>query len=318
MASSDRPFVSIALCAYNEQALIKNSLEKICSYMKALEDRYRWEIVVINDGSTDKTGKIIETFAERPNIHIFHHETNQGLGKALQLAFRKCEGDYIVTLDADLSCAPFHIGNLLLKCESTKADLVIASPTLKGGKMVQVPPMRRFLSVLANKLLSLLMGGNISNFTCMVRCYRTLFIKALPLRFRGMEIMPEIIYKATILGAHIEEIPAILDWTEQKKTKERRSSMRIFRHAKSILQFGLKLHPLLFFSLFSLLLLCISVIIAFSGLTPLRTGLAAGFLFSSIQLASIGILSALNKHHFEEIDYLFLNNLQSEANKKKI
>ena len=64
------------------------SLTTITDYMRGLEDRYRWELVVVNDGSTDETGAIADAFAAtRTEVRVLHHKVNFNLGQALQYAF---------------------------------------------------------------------------------------------------------------------------------------------------------------------------------------------------------------------------------------
>ena len=92
-----KPFVSIVVPGYTEAGIVVTTLRTICDYMEALEDRYSWELIFVNDGSTDETGSLAESFAKtRKNIFVLHHFTNFGLGQALRYAFNNCRGDYIV------------------------------------------------------------------------------------------------------------------------------------------------------------------------------------------------------------------------------
>ena len=76
--------------------------------------------MIVNDGSKDETGQIAADFARhKPNVVIVHHPSNQGLGQALKSGFAYAEGDYIITLDVDLSYAPYHIEILLEKILET-------------------------------------------------------------------------------------------------------------------------------------------------------------------------------------------------------
>ena len=124
-----RPLVSLVVPAYNEASLVDKHLTELCHQMESLEHEYRWEVVVVNDGSTDETGVLAEAFARaRNNIHVLHHSKNFGLGQAFRTAFQYCRGDYIVTLDMDLSYSPDHIEKLLSAITKTNAKIVVASP----------------------------------------------------------------------------------------------------------------------------------------------------------------------------------------------
>ena len=329
------PRVSLVVPAYNEAALIESNLAKLCLYMKSLEADYRWEIVLINDGSTDGTAEIVEAFARRQkNVRVFHHITNFGLCQAFKFAFRHCHGDYVVTLDADLSYSADHIQQLLQKITETRAKIVVASPYMEGGRISNVPWLRRTLSIWANRFLATTAEGHLSTLTSMVRAYDRRFLQSLNLRAKGMEVMPEIIYKAKLLGARIEEIPAHLDWGLLKEAPLRRSSMKLWRHTMSVILSGFLFRPVMFFIFPGLAMFFFAayvnawMVIHFSQKYAELTQYSAIFerasaavsaayaasphtfiigisaLMLAIQLVSLGILALQSKSYFEEIFHL--------------
>jgi glycosyltransferase involved in cell wall biosynthesis len=336
LLSVTRPLVSIVVPAFNEASIVEHNLTRLCAYMKRLEAMVHWEVVVINDGSTDATGDLIDEFAKNnSNVRVFHHITNFGLGQAFKFAFNRCRGEYVVTLDADLSYSPDHIEQLLEKIQQTKAKIVVASPYMEGGKISDVPWLRRVFSVGANRFLSRAAKGELSTLTSMVRVYDARFLRSLNLRAQGMEIMPEIIYKAKLLGARIEEIPAHLDWSElHARVTSRRSSMRLWRHTVSILLSGFLFRPVMFFILPGLLMLLFAAYVNgwvithfvthFQALAQhptffTRASAAVGAAYAEsphtfiigisslmlgIQLVGLGILALQNKNYFEEIFHL--------------
>ena len=120
------PFVSVLVPGYNEEAVIEDNLQVLCDHMRELEDRYRWELVFVDDGSTDRTAMLADRFAlSHPNVRVFHHPVNFGLGQALKYGFSHCRGDYIVTLDIDLSYSPDHIERLLARMASSRILVLI-------------------------------------------------------------------------------------------------------------------------------------------------------------------------------------------------
>ena len=134
------------------------------------------------------------------------------------------------------------------KIRETKAKIVLASPYMKGGTIGNVPGIRRFLSIAANRFLSIFAQGHLSTLTCMVRAYDGPYIRALNLRSTGMDVMPETVYKSMILRARIEQIPAYLDWGPQEKGKTKRtSSMRVLRQIFTTLLSGFIFRPFAFF-----------------------------------------------------------------------
>jgi glycosyltransferase involved in cell wall biosynthesis len=338
--SGGKPLVSVVVPAYNEAGILKGNLIKLYEYMKSLQKDYRWEIIVVNDGSTDGTGDIADAFAkDRSNVHVVHHVTNFRLGQALRTGFNHCKGDYVVTMDLDLSYSPDHIERMLSTIRQTGAQIVMASPYMPGGKTSNVPLLRRLLSKWANRFLSAAAHhGNFSTLTGMVRAYDAKFLKSLNLKAMDVDINPEIIYKGMILRARILEIPAHLDWGDQKKKgKKRTSSIRILKTIVSCLLSGFIFRPFMFFILpgFALFLLCLYPLIwamihtftyyeklSFSHptlsfghhlsgavaeafkLSP-HSFLISGFtLMLALQLISLGVLALQNKRYFDELFHL--------------
>ncbi|MFC1880772.1 glycosyltransferase family 2 protein [Thermodesulfobacteriota bacterium] len=340
-----KTFVSVVVPAYNEAAIINKNLTILCQYMETIEELYRWELIVVNDGSNDETGDLAENFAKaRDNVHVLHHMFNFRQGQALRFAFDNCNGDYIVIMDADLSYSPDHIERMLTKIRETRAKIVIASPYAKGGKVSNVPWLRRVLSLWANRFLSFTVtrdrfSDKLTTLTCTVRAYDRKFLARLNLKAMDMDIQPEIIYKAMILRARIVEIPAHLNWSwskaENKGSLARKSSIRIFGSIVRSLISGYLFRPFMFFILPGLALILLSlypIIWAFihsishflnftaqnisldyriseaiaSGLNKApHAFILGGFaLVVGIQLLSLGFLALQKKRYFEELFHL--------------
>jgi cellulose synthase/poly-beta-1,6-N-acetylglucosamine synthase-like glycosyltransferase len=81
-----KPLVSLVVPAYNEASIVEKNLATLCQYMDSLEGEYRWEMIVVNDGSSDGTGALVDAFARiRDNVYVLHHMNNFGVGQALNL-----------------------------------------------------------------------------------------------------------------------------------------------------------------------------------------------------------------------------------------
>jgi len=348
-----KPFVSVVMPAYNESAIIQDNLNRVYRYLRGLEDRCRWELIIVNDGSTDDTGILAESFAQdKDRVYILHHMHNFRLGQALRFAFSRCAGDYVVVLDLDLSYSPEHIERLLDKIIKTHAKIVIASPFMKGGQISNVPKFRKFLSIRANRFLCLMaprdrFSDKITNITGMVRIYDGTFLKKLNLKATDYNINPEIIYKAKILRARIVEIPAHLDWESIRKFKGRKSNLRLIRNIIQSFMSGFIFRPFMFFILPGILLLLLAlyplmwVVIhttkfyqsyANLGIHPddrLSQAIGEAFRLSphafivggvvlmvAVQLISLGFLAFQNKRYFEEL-YHFNSTLFFRAQEKQ-
>jgi glycosyltransferase involved in cell wall biosynthesis len=264
-----KPLVSLVVPAYNEAEILKKNLNILCQYMQRLESDYRWELLIVNDGSADATGDIADAFAAgRTNVIVLHHMFNFRLGQALRYAFHRSSGDIVVVIDIDLSYAPDHIGLMLAKLKETRAKIVIASPYRKGGQVSHVPWGRRLLSRWANRFLCLMatkdyFSDKLTTITGMVRAYDGLFIRRLSLWAMDVDINPEIIHKAKILRARIVEVPARLNWQPKRKgtarTKRSQSTRRILRSIIQSFVSGYMFRPFMFFIMPGLLLFFLSL-----------------------------------------------------------
>src|SRR5581483_3397166 len=90
------PAVSINLCCYNSEAFLQATLESISR--QTFRD---WELIVIDDGSVDSTGAIVQRFRERDPRIIYHRQQNAGLGAARNAAIERSSGKYIALIDHD-------------------------------------------------------------------------------------------------------------------------------------------------------------------------------------------------------------------------
>ena len=332
-----KPFVSVVVPGFNEEAIVVENLTRLYDHMRTLDAKYEWELVFVNDGSTDRTEELARAFAgERQNVKVLSHFTNFQLGQALRFAFSSCEGDIIVTMDIDLSYSPDHIEALVETMRRTHAKLVLASPYMPGGRVSNVPVVRRVLSRCANRFLSMVAKGRIYTLTSMVRAYDREFIGALNLKAMDTEINPEIIYKAQLLRARIVEMPAHLSWSPRKAgATPRRSSMLLARGILSALMSGFIFRPFMFFIIPGLVLLALSsYMVIWIGInvgraytTVMVTGIywddrfsaAVGTVFRdrphaflvggislivALQLISLGFIATQNKRYFEESFHL--------------
>jgi glycosyltransferase involved in cell wall biosynthesis len=340
-----KPFISIILPCYNEEVILEANLIRIIRYMESRNDKYQWEIVMIDDGSRDNTGTIADNFERNySNIRVIHHPTNLNLGNALKTGFKNAKGDIIVVMDIDLSYSVDHIEKMVDKMIETSSDIVIASPYMSGGKVTDVPFGRKVMSRWVNRFMRIAAQDKYHTYTGMVRAYKKDFIQTVNLKTKDYEINPEILYKAMILRARIDEIPAHLDWTEQNKYKGKRtSSMRVIRGFFSGIMSSFIFRPYIFFLAIGVILMLLSMyeIIwlladtitymsnpAISNHTFVyslsiqfrknpQSFIIGGITFlAAIQFLSLGFLSLQSKRYFEELFHLGTSFKKKEELKK--
>jgi glycosyltransferase involved in cell wall biosynthesis len=329
------PLVTVVVPAYNEALKLHASLTEILDYLRGLSDRYRFEVIVVDDGSTDGTGAIADEFAAANHgVRVLKHAVNFRLGQALRFAFGQSHGDYVVVFDSDLSYSVDHIGRMLEAIEREHARIVVASPYMKGGRTSAIPWRREAMSKGVNRLLAATSHGDIHTVTGMVRCYDGPFIRSLDLKSMGPEINTEILYKAEIMRARVVEIPAHLDWTDQEeRMRSRKVSIRVSTTSKLLMFSSFLFRPIVFFLVPGIFVLLVAlwtlgglawtvvqqyralgsgsldyrITQAFQTAYELRphSFVVGGFaLVIGVQLVTLGLLATQNKRYFEETFHL--------------
>jgi glycosyltransferase involved in cell wall biosynthesis len=288
--------LSVVIPMFNEAENARATLNQVAEAMVSFQGTY--EIVAVNDGSTDDTLLELKRAAEKNGrVEIVTYSKNFGRGKALREGFKKSKGEIVVSIDADLSYDPHYILDFVKALQAEQdVDLVLASPYMPGGGVVNVPFLRLWISRLGNRVLRLAMPNRIYTSTGIFRAYRKKVLDSLEIESDGKEIHLEILSKALALGYRVKESPAIL--SSRKKGK---SKFKFKKTAVSHLVFSVFEKPVIVFGFVGLLTLAIGFLIGiyivylrFSGeLTagrPLIT-LALLLILGGIQILSFGFVA---------------------------
>ena len=207
------PVLSIVIPAYNEAASIAALLEKILPVpVESLG--FEKELIVVDDGSQDRTGEIARRFAQ---VKVFTQVPNQGKGKAVQRGIQESTGDYILIQDADLEYDPNDY-LALLQALGPQADCVYGSRTL--GQVRANPgwsltpgrhPEQSLGPWLAGGLLSLwtllLYGKWITDTLTAYKLYPAAVVRSMTIQTSGFETDHEITAKLIKRGCRIREVP---------------------------------------------------------------------------------------------------------------
>jgi dolichol-phosphate mannosyltransferase len=233
------PLTSVVVPAYNEGQAIVRNIARLYDHLDATMAPQSWELIVVDDGSTDDTAARVQRYARGyDNISIVLHERNRGLGAALKSGIDKARGACIVTLDSDLSYEPGIVNRLSEELRRSGSAMVLASPYMAGGYTSNVPITRLFMSVWANRLLSAASGGAIKTFTGMVRAYDSALLSALAWPESG-NVNVGILLAARRAGAKVKviEIPAELAWPLDRGAS-RLSFRRALQDVVSVLRYS--------------------------------------------------------------------------------
>jgi len=198
-----RKTLSIIIPAYDEEATISLVIEKIFEVFPDIH-----EIVIVNDGSKDKTKEIIDTWkGTRPVIKTIHHEQNQGKTAALSTGIKACTGDIIIVQDADLEYDPADIPVIIEPIEYDKADVVYGSRFLvrKASRVLY------FRHYLANKLITFLSNLftdlNFTDIETGYKAFRGNILKDIEITSKGFGVEVEITAKIAKRKLRIYEVP---------------------------------------------------------------------------------------------------------------
>ena len=180
--------LSVVIPVFNEEESLAELHKDIVRNIKDLDTNY--EVIFVDDGSTDSSLDILKNIAKKDNrLRIFSFRKNQGKGEALTFGFQKAEGDYIITLDADLQDKPSEIPKLLEKIKEGY-DLVCGWRISRKDSILKVLSSKAF-----NVLSSLFWGLKLHDYNCGLKAYSKDAAKSLRL-YGGMHrFIPLILYQ---------------------------------------------------------------------------------------------------------------------------
>jgi glycosyltransferase involved in cell wall biosynthesis len=165
--------ISVIIPAYNEEQSIAELLEEINTNLVPLNKQF--EVIVIDDGSTDKTLEVLKTQKSRFDwLRIVSFRKNYGKSAALSWAFKEANGEFVITMDADLQDDPKEIPNLIEKLNNESFDLISGWKKRRKDPLSKTIPSRFF-----NIVTSRITGIRIHDFNCGLKAYRGEVVKNL-------------------------------------------------------------------------------------------------------------------------------------------
>ena len=213
--------LSIIIPAYNEE---KNILKVLNNVKKVNLDGITKEIIIIDDFSTDSTGKILSKLKDK-STKIFFHQKNQGKGAAIRTGLKHITGDIIIIQDADLEYSPEEYPKLLKPIIENKTKVVYGSRLAAIKKNLKKMYKLHYLgNIFLTIMTNMLYGAKITDMETCYKVMRREVIEKIKLRARRFDFEPEITAKILKNGYRIIEIP--IDFVGRKFSEGKKITWR--------------------------------------------------------------------------------------------
>jgi len=219
--------LTVIVPAFNEESLLAGTVRELRAALTQLG--LAAEIVVVNDGSRDRTGAIADELAEADGALVACHQQNQGLGGALRTGISVARGDYVLTWPADMPVAPEDLAPFASALGS--ADVLVGVRSRRAG----YSPLMRFNSWLYPQLVAWLFGLRLRDVNW-IHLYRTPLVRRVTLTQRGIPMLVEALVRLRDLSATFREVPSEM----KPRTTGTASASRVkvmWRTLRGLLQF---------------------------------------------------------------------------------
>jgi len=218
MIATKAPLLSVVIPAYNEENRILDTLEQVTTYL--YQQSYSWEVLVVDDGSSDATSSLVEGFASCHSQVRLERLPHGGKGWAVKQGMLKACGQFRFMCDADLSMPIEQIARFLPPVLADY-DIAIGSREVLGARRIGEPIIRYKLGRLFNHLVRLLVVPAVKDTQCGFKCFRgSVAQEIFPLQtVDGFAFDVEVLLLAQSRGMDIREVP--IDWHYRDMSKVR-------------------------------------------------------------------------------------------------
>lgn len=209
------PFISFVIPVCNEEETIENSVRTIKKFLD--KSGYSYEIIIANDGSTDKTTEIASRLALSCNkVRHLYSKKRLGKGGGIKNAFAKSKGRILIFEDVDLSAGVSYILDFIKEIKGG-ADICIGSRLLPNSKTKRTI-MRKIFSLCYNLLIRILFDTRITDFQCGLKAFRRKCLSTImETKDNGFFFDTELMLRSEKKGLKIVQIP--ITWEEKRKVK---------------------------------------------------------------------------------------------------
>jgi dolichol-phosphate mannosyltransferase len=203
----------IAIPVFNEQKHVVDVLSAV--------GKFHREILIVDDGSTDGTGELLNKFAARGEIHRIQHAGNLGYGQSLIDAFAYAAAhrfDWVITMDCDEQHEPAMIPAFIREIEKDDADIISGSRYLVAGHNGDVaPPDRRRINMQLTAIINEQFGLRLTDAFCGFKAHRVSAMRKLQLTEAGYAFPMQLWPRAAAAGLRVREIPVRLIYNDPNR-----------------------------------------------------------------------------------------------------
>lgn len=217
MMTGERPYLSVVIPAYNEEARLAHSLPLIESYLS--NQSFEAEILVVDDGSSDGTAALAAKLLRGSGGRVLRLPENRGKGYAVRQGVRQAAGRWVLFTDADLSAPIEEHAKLAAATRDRDLDLAMGSRAVVGSCVEGSKAIRRLMRSSFNRIIKLLTGLPFHDTQCGFKLLDR--ERTLPLFERmvvdGFAFDVELLFLCNRFGMRVEEVPIV--WRNDPRSK---------------------------------------------------------------------------------------------------
>lgn len=219
--------ISLVIPCFNSSSYIEEHMRRLVAFLESGAGEF--EVVVVDDGSSDKTPEILKTFsASDPRVHVILQAKNSGKGAAVKRGMEAARGEYIIFTDADL---PYDLSALPLFVENLRAgaEVVLGARSALAGSVAGQESHRTFLSRVFATIANIVLYENVPDTQAGIKGFtreaaRAIFPKVSTSRF-AFDV--EVIVLAQVQGFKVESSPVTLVNQSQSSVSVARDGLQM-------------------------------------------------------------------------------------------